>query len=275
MTGKYSEDLAIIIPPNDGYLDVFSEYMRYFKMNWPDCPFELILVTQEQYYEDNRVTCITTSADTQWSGRLLAGLAHTKCKYIFSSVEDGFISKRVDTDEVLRVLEFIKKHDIQYYRNPKKEVTNSKDPVFPDNSNIYKIRKNEIYGVNLGYVIWNREKLLEVFGDGKKNAWQIEEYFNEIALHSEYGYYEDMVSDKRNLLNIIETVAGGKWLRQELKMFDQLGIPVNKGNRTVQPITDVYRRRLHSLAYKVIPGRGRKKIKEFFSLLGYKFVTKN
>ncbi len=61
---KYNQEMAIIIPACDKYLDIFAEYMRYFRMNWPDCPFEIILVTETKYYEDKRVTSYTTTKDT-------------------------------------------------------------------------------------------------------------------------------------------------------------------------------------------------------------------
>ena len=40
---KYNQEMAIVIPACDKYLDIFAEYMRYFRMNWSDCPFEIVL----------------------------------------------------------------------------------------------------------------------------------------------------------------------------------------------------------------------------------------
>lgn len=272
---QYNKDLAILIPACDAYLDVFSEYMRYFRLNWPDCPFELILITETKEVHDERVTSITTSDKTEWAGRILAGAEATECQYLLTSIEDGFISERVNTDEVLSILEFMKRAGIQYYRNPKRDIKKVKNPICKEYPNAYKIRKNQIYGVNMGYVIWDRKKLIEVFGDGEKNAWQIEEHLNEIALNSDDGYYDEIVSDKHNFLHVIETVSGGKWMPTEIRRLEALGLPVNLGNRGVLPKADIYRRRLHWIANRIVMPEHRKKVKRLFSALGYRFVTKN
>jgi len=271
----YSDKLAIVIPACDKYLDIFSEYMRYFKTNWSDCPFELILVTEEKKYNDERVTSITTSSQTNWTGRVLAGVAQTNCKYILTSIEDGFISQKVNTTDLFEIIDFMDKHAIKYYRNPKDGHKRTKENMFEDFEYACKLEKNGVYSRTLGIDIWNREALIELFGDGTKSAWDIENYFLEYAVTAEKGYFEDWVSDKRNFLHIIETVSGGKWMITEIKRFDKLGMPVNVGNRPVTKITDYFRRRLHAFMNAVTQKCLRKPIKKLVAKFGYKFGSMN
>lgn len=272
---KYNQEMAIIIPACDKYLDIFAEYMRYFRMNWPDCPFEIILVTETKYYEDKRVTSYTTTKDTAWTGRVLEGLKHTNCKYILTTIEDGFISEKVKNKDIIQILTFMKKHNIQYYRNPKFGHKKTKDNSFSDFRHACKIKKNEVYSRSLGIDIWDREALIDLFGDGSKSAWDIEDYFLRDSLTAEKGYFEDWVSDDRNFLHIIETVSGGKWMRSELNRLKRLGIPVNTGNRAIMPITDYYRRRLHGVVNKIVPKKLRRPIKKFCTKIGFQFASKN
>lgn len=271
----FNREMAIVIITCDAYADVMKEYLRYFKMNWPDCPFELIVVTETTGLDDDRAMFIKAGKETQWTQRAIIGIDSTNCPYIFMSMDDGFISDKVDTNEVLNILGFMKKHDIKYYRNPKRKYEHRNNPVFPDRQSAYKIRKNEVYGIDFGHNIWKKEKIRELLGDGSRNAWQIEEYLNEIALNSEHGYYDDIVSDRDNFLNIIETVSGGKWMPVEIKRLEALGHPVNLGNRGILPKSDTYRRKLHGFANRLVPAKHRKTVKKIVGKLGYKFVTKN
>lgn len=272
---NYNKDMAIVIITCDAYMDVMKEYMRYFHMNWEDCPFELIVVTEDVAIDDERITCITAGKGTTWTQRAIIGIEKVDCPYIFMTMDDGFISKRVDTDKVLGILEFIKENGIKYYRNPKRVYKCKKNPVFEERPNVYKIRKDEVYGIDFGHNIWEKGKIRELLGDGSRSAWQIEEYLNDIALNSETGYYDDIVSDKENFLSIVETVSGGKWMPKEIKKLEELGVPVKLGEREILPKSDGHRRFLHGIAYKIVPQKQRKNVKKFFSFFGYKFVTKN
>ncbi len=272
---KYNQEMAIVIPACDKYLDIFAEYMRYFRMNWSDCPFEIILVTETKCYKDSRVTSYTTTENTAWTGRVLEGLKHTDCRYILTTIEDGFISEKVKNKDIFQILAFMRKHNIQYYRNPKFGHKRTKENSFQDFRHACKIKKNEVYSRSLGIDIWDRQALIELFGDGSKSAWDIEDYFLQYSLKAENGYFEDWVSDDRNFLHIIETVSGGKWMRSELKRFERLGIPVNTKDRAIMPITDYYRRRLHAIANRIVPKKFRKPVKTFFSKIGFKFASKN
>ena len=272
---KYNEKLAIIIPACDKYLDIFSEYMRYFRINWIDCPFEIILVTEVKYYNDPRVTSLITSTTTNWTGRVLEGIKHTKCKYILTTIEDGFISKKVNTEDVFDILNFMEHNNIVYYRNPKTGHIKTKGNSFKDFEYACKIEKDGIYSRTLGIDIWNRDALIDLFGDGTKTAWDVENYFLEYAANSLPGYFDDWVSDSRNFLNVIETVSKGKWIPSAIIEFKKLKIPINIGNRGILPYSDTIRRNIHKIMNYIVPKKYRKSTKSILSRFGFKFASKN
>ena len=271
---EYNRDMAIILPACDRYLDIVSEYMRYLRLNWIDCPFEIILVTETQPYDDPRVSSYTTSKTTEWTGRVLEGLKHTDCKYALVMIEDAFFSQKVNNQDVYDILDFMKKHDVKYYRNPKKSHIKTKENTFEDFDYACKIKKNAVYARSLGIDIWDRDALFETFGDGTMSAWDVENYFLESSMKETEGYYDDWVSDTRNFLHVIETVAGGKWIRKAIKDFNDLGTPVNLGERKFNPITDEYRRRIHGFDNKIVPKEKRASVKRFLGKFGFKFASK-
>ena len=271
---EYSDEMAIILPACDRYLDVVAEYVRYLKMNWNDCPFEVILVTETKKYNDDRISSYTTSETTQWTGRVLEGLKHTTCPYVLVMIEDAFFSKTVNNQIVFDILDFMKKKGIKYYRNPKNGHTRTNDNSFTDFEYACKIEKSGVYNRSLGIDIWDRNALKLFFGDGTMSAWDVEQVFLADAVKGEKGYFEDWVSDTRNFLNVIETVSGGKWMRQPIKQFEKLGIPVNLGEREMHSRTDSIKRRIHRIANIIVPQKLRAPVKAFFSKFGYKFATK-
>lgn len=205
----YDQEMAIILPACDKYLDIVSEYMRYVRLNWSDCPFEIILVTETQPFHDARVSSYTTSKKTAWTGRVLEGLKHTNCKYALVMIEDAFFSKKVNNQDIFDILEFMKRHHVKYYRNPKNSHVKTTENSFDDFEYACKIKKNAVYARSLGIDIWDRDALVETFGDGTMSAWDVENYFLASSIDESEGYYEDWVSDTRNFLHVIETVAGG------------------------------------------------------------------
>ena len=270
----YNQDMAIILPACDQYLDVVSEYMRYLRINWDDCPFEIILVTETEAFNDPRVSSYTTSKTTEWTGRVLEGLKHTNCRYALVMIEDAFFSQKVNNQDIYDILDFIKKHGVKYYRNPKKTHVKTAENAFDDFEYACKIKKDAIYARSLGIDIWDRNALLETFGDGTMSAWDVENYFLSSSMNETDGYYEDWVSDTRNFLHVIETVAGGKWIRSAIKNFEDLGTPVNLGERKLNPVSDEYRRRIHSIANRIVPKEKRVSVKRLLSKVGFKFATK-
>lgn len=270
----YNQEMAIILPACDKYLDIVSEYMRYLHLNWKDCPFEIILVTETRPFHDERVSSYTTSKETEWTGRVLEGLKHTSCKYVLVMIEDAFFSQKVSNQDIFDILDFMKRHHVKYYRNPKNYHAKTPENSFADFEYACKIKKDVIYARSLGIDIWDRDALVETFGDGTMSAWDVENYFLASSMAESAGYYEDWVSDTRNFLHVIETVAGGRWIRKAIKRFKELGTPVNLGSRKFNSITDEYRRRLYGVANKIIPRNKRGTVKKIFSKIGFKFATK-
>lgn len=269
---KYNQDLAIIVSSCDDNLDVFKEFMKYFKLNWSDCPFKLILVTQTQKYNDENVVSVTTTVDTKWVDRIIEGMKYTEAKYIFTMCEDAFFLEPIKTDYVLQVIEFIKNNDIKYYCNPKHPAKKTKSNSFDSFPGALKIRKDVPYGVTSFTNIWERNEFANLFGGKDWTGWDIENYFLKMASSSEYGYYEDYVTDKDNFLNVVETVNRGKWT-YETYMFEKKGIAIDKGNREDAPKSEYYKKKFHIFLNHLVPTKWRKAIKKIFSKLGYKFVT--
>lgn len=273
MSSIYNDDLAIIIPACDAYLDIFTEYLRYFKKNWSDCPFELILVSEEEKYEDDRVTSITAGKEVNWTGRVLKGVEACNCPFILTMMEDQFISSKIDTSNFNDILDFMRRHKIKYYRNPKHPQKRTKENRFPDSDYACKLPKNGVYSRTLGIDIWEREALQELFGDGTSSAWDIEKGFLEYSKRGETGYFDDWVTDSRNFMNIIETVSGGKWMVGSIKQFEKLGDPVNMGTRAMHNKKDHYRRKLHGFMNAIVPSKMRKTVKRIAKKIGFNFAT--
>ena len=267
-----TEELAIIVSSCDETLDVFKEFMRYLRLNWSDCPFQLILVTPTQHFIDDRVLSITTSAETKWAERIIKGLEYTKAKYIFTMCEDAFFLKPIDTKYIIKIVKFMQKHNIKYYCNPKYPVKKKKDNSFDDFDGALKIRKDIPYSVTCFTNIWERNEFVKIFGRKNWTGWDIENYFLKVSSQSKKGYYNNYVTDKDNFLNVVETINGGCWT-YETYLFEKNGISIQKGQRPDAPKSEYYRKKIHIMLNHIVPRKFRKSLKKIFSKLGYKFTT--
>lgn len=269
-----NSDLAIIIPSCDEYVDVVDEFLRYFHMHWSNCPFEVILVTQEnEYIKDNSITSITTNKEAKWAERLLKGIEQTKCKYILHMMEDAFIGDYVSNKYVYSIIEFMKLHDIKYYSCSRFKDNMAREASFFDFPNAFRIPRNKPYGVNCLAEIWNRDELKKLIDSGIKTGWDLEYFFLKASNSGDCGYYEDYVRDKHNWLHIVHSIYGGEWT-YDTKILEKRGNPVNKGHRKTMRYSVYLKERLSHVANRIIPSKMRKPIKKVMSKIGFSFRSK-
>lgn len=275
-SSKINNEMAIIIPACDEYIDVLTQFIKYFKLFWKNCPFEIIIVTQSNLTSYNDVSSYISKPNAQWLERVIEGLKHTRSKYILTMMEDAFISKPVKNSEILEILDFMRNNKVVYYRNPKKtykEIKND-DKYSKDYRWASKVKKNVSYSVSCFTDIWDRDELVRLLDAGLYSGWDIENYYLINSSRNATGYYEGYASDIRNFLNVIEVVNQGQWT-YEVKKFNKIGFPVDIGHRKKAPLKIYYKRKMHSFFNKITPRKFRKTIKNVLSKFGYKFVSKN
>ena len=168
----------------DAYRDVEAPFMKLFRKYWPDCPFELVLLTETPVSEDSCSSVKNGEAESfplqrkelrgpnffdrtifagkgkSWSQMLVEALDQIETPYVIMLMNDYYLESPVDTALILRRLAEAKEKDALNYRlcpNPPRAV------------------KNTAYAVSCKAGIWNRLFLRELAAK-TKSAWEFERY---------------------------------------------------------------------------------------------------
>lgn len=269
----YNKDLAIVIPSCDEYVDVVDECLRYFHLNWSDCPFRILLITQSNLYDkDPTISSYTTFENAKWADRMKKALEETNCRYILNMMEDAFISDRVSNQYTLNIIKYMQKNNINYYSASHFKLRYTKDAIVADFPDAVRIKRKAAYGINCLAEIWDRNELLRLINNGIKTGWDIERYFLAKSKVNDSGYYTGYLKDRNNWLNIVHSIYGGKWT-YDIKILEDKGFPVNIGDRPMMSLKEYRRGKIHHWCNQHLPPFVRAFIKKVMSRTGYKFRT--
>ena len=154
-----NRDCTVLVTSCDAYRDVEEPFLALFRRHWPDCPFELVLLTETQGTPGFDRT-VSTGKGKSWSQMLVEALDAIDTPYVMMLMNDYFLEADVDTALVLRRVAEAKESDALNYRlnpNPPRAV------------------KNTAYCVSCQAGIWNR-KFLRDLAARTRSAWEFERY---------------------------------------------------------------------------------------------------
>lgn len=266
--------LTILVVSCDKYKDISDMYFQFLRINWPNCVFPLALATEECNCSDPSVQVIKCGKGVLWTKEVLLALEKIESQYILLTVDDLFISKKVRNQKIVDALNFVVDNKIKYYRIPKGIRSVRKKDLYPGQKYISKIRKDKVYSVTIGSAIWNKTELIKILGDGTKTAWELEDYFSQIAVSGVKGYYYKYVTDCRPLLQCAHMITAGKWIPQGIKTMKSKGFRINTSIRGQLSYREAGKMKIMGVATKLIPKNLRKPIKSVLSKFGFRFATK-
>ncbi|MBB6698252.1 hypothetical protein [Clostridium algidicarnis] len=267
--------MSIVVVSCDIYKDVVELYLKYLHLNWIDCPFEIFVATETYKPVDETAKPIICGADSTWTQRAIKAIEASQSPYVLLSVDDLFISEKVETEEFTNILNYIKKYDIKYYRIP---IFINKNQIFaehPNNKNVQMIFDNQPYSVSIGTAIWEKNEILKILGDGTKSAWDLENNFSVVDYTKSPKIMEGYVSDKRLLLHSVHMIKKGQWIPKGIKLMRKKGYLIEYRKRGLIPIKERIRPVVYDIGSRICPTRFRAGVKKVFSKVGFKFATKN
>lgn len=266
--------MTILVVSCDKYKDISDMYFHYLRVNWPDCNFPLVIATEEADCADKDVKVIKCGKGVLWTKEVLMALNEIDSELVLMTVDDLFISHKVDNEAIKTALDFMYKHNLKYYRIPKGKRKAKKEDLYPGEKNISRIRKDIVYSVTIGSSIWRKDELIRVLGDGTKTAWELEDQFSEAAANGNRGYYDGYVTDIRPLLQCAHMVTAGKWIPKGVKDMEKYGFHIDTSKRGMLTLWESQKMSLYGVATKITPKRLRKPLKIVLSKIGMKFATK-
>jgi hypothetical protein len=214
MSAMKNNQCTVLVTSCDAYRDVERPYIELFRKYWPDCPFEVVLLTETEHTKGfDRV--IATGRGMTWSQMLVKALDQVHTPYVLMEMNDFMLSDKVDTELILKRLDEMAKADAVNLRLI---------PTPPgrnrwSGSDLLEHPKNTAYCVSCQTGIWERGYLRSL-AERNKSAWEFERY----------GSF--MVGDERRPVLVspvrefpdVDTVHKGYWVPAGVKLLKDNGI---------------------------------------------------
>lgn len=241
------KNMAILVCSCDKYEDVWNPMFEMFYKFWPDCPYDVYLLTNNKTYNHDRVKTITTGDDVSWSKAFRKALNEINEEYVLIIMEDYILQSKVRNSDFEIAIEYIKKNNIDYFRTfpaprPTKYIGECGD------FKVGLIEPNAPYRVSLQSAIWKRKYAISIIDD-KDSAWQFEHMGSKRSATD--GSYFVSVWDKkpRMMLDYYCTgVIQGYWIKEAVELCNKYGVCVDTSRVPLEP-RSVRFRRLFSVNY--------------------------
>ena len=237
---------AVLVASCDKYADLLSPFSALWRKFWPDCPFEVVLVTESEPANakelcfDRVVAC---GAGGNWCSRLVQALDTVNTPYVLMLCDDYYLEKPVDTVRILKRVAQAKDFDAVNLRlipNPK--------PSIPYRDGLMEYRKQTAYCIATQAGIWNRE-FLRGLADGRASIWEFER-------HGSFA----LANEKRPLLvtptrefPFVDAIHKGCWEKFGLAVCRANGIEPDLSVRGLPPFRTRFIEGLKALVFAIFP----------------------
>lgn len=238
--------LAIYVSSYDGCSDVWDSFFKLFYTFWPDCMYPIYLINNDKEYENNNLRVIHTGPEIHWFSRTIRSLSLLNEKYILFMLEDYFLSKKVNNDDIEEILNFMDSNSVYYYQLSKGN-TKTREPVRVN------VNAKTPYPISLQPAIWDRERLIEILKKiSGQTPWDAENYFI-----SEYDGKEGLIKgvyhDTRDLLGYKNGILRGKWILDTIDYYRKNGIDIETSSRDVMSKKKMIKYRIASFSNRYFP----------------------
>ena len=261
---------SVLISTCDKFSDLWDANVLLINENWADRNADTYLVTDKPSDRTfSQVKLIAGGEGAEITERLQVVLREIDTPYIVFTLDDYFLTEKIDTAAIQKDIAFMAQNDIDYlriYPCGKKRLRQVK-AVKSDTPGIYFRDPNEgDYAISLYPGIWKADFMRKTLGE-VRNAWQYE-----VALT---GMARDLkarlaVSENREF-PFLDVIRKGKLLRKAKRYFDKN--PIYQSEREVMKAKDewmlsfrtVLRTWLPAPLMRALKNRMRKKGHTFFS----------
>lgn len=200
-------DVSILINSCDKYADIWPVFFTLFWKNWPDCPYPVYLGTNMKTWDDERVHVLQVGPDISWADTTIKMVKMIPSKYILFFLDDFLIWEKVNTDEVVALVEKMKSLDIDYLRLRNWPPMYQPVDGYPD---IVQVRSGTSYRCALEIAFWRRDVFLDLIVPGE-TPWEMEKIGSSRS-NDLTGFY----ATRKNLFKRTNGLERGKWIRDNL-----------------------------------------------------------
>lgn len=223
-------DLAIVVNSCDAYSDVLELFFAALQDQWPDCPYPIVINTENNNYERFPATVHNSGAKgaDKWGERLRGTLQSTSSEFVLMLCDDFILEAAVSLEGLESALDLLQGDEtsaVVYLINTSLPV------VEPGDSNMYlEVRDGSDYRLNSAPGIWRKRDLLN-YTEPNDNPWAWEVFGSYRTYRDGKSFYT--LNPKFTDVYPYDYRKGGaiyrgKWVRSVvLGMFDKYELDVD------------------------------------------------
>lgn len=258
-----THDCTILVCSCDKYADLLGPFLTLFRKYWPDCPFELALVTEsapELHGPESFDRVIACGPGLNWASRLVQALDQVSTPYVLMLCDDYYLHRPVNTQLLLRRLEQMQRFNAANLRmipNPKPAAGNA----IGKRDDLFEYRKNTAYCIATQAGFWAKDFLLRL-AKPVASIWEFERY----------GSFA-VADDPRPLLvtptkefPFLDAVHKGHWEKFGVACLRDNGIDYDWAKRGLPPLKIRLIEGFKALVFAIVPNTWIVRIQNRFAL---------
>lgn len=218
-------DFAIIVPSYDGAEKMWHPFFTLLFKYWPDCKYPIYLITNNEEYPDDRVKCIMTGEDINWSRNLENALIQIPEQNIILLLDDFFITGPIRTQVFEDIVEqYVSKKAAYVELMPLSKLGNQ---IRKKNKSslLSSIPKGMPYRVNLQASIWNRSTLSRLLKNST-SIWNFEMVNSKLSCYSDEDYC-CLTKNDDIPIKYINACVRGKLTKEAIDLLKNENIDMN------------------------------------------------
>ncbi len=262
-----ADKVTCLIFSCDKFSDLWDGNLKLFRQNWPDRDFKTYIVTDKptsRTFPD--VEIIAAGADVEWSDRLKFALDFVNTDYVFVTLDDYFLIKKVDNKRMEHLVELMINDGYDYirlFKNP----TKATGEKVEGEDDLYYIKTEANYSINLYSGFWSK-KFFEYCVREPRSAWMFEVTLHECAVK----YKAHCIVSYKEEYKILDVVRKGKILRKAARYF-KYHPGIYKGTREQQSLLYEMKLWLKTFVQEHIPKCLFKSVRTIYVKLGGQSFT--
>ena len=224
----FADRVIIVVSSCDAFFDAWLPFARFFETFWTDCPFELVLLTNQLTVRAPRIRHIAVGEDQGWSSNLLAALEGIPHSHILYLQEDYFLEAPVRTEQLAE--------DIAYVLD-----SGADSLCFRARSelDLGTARLNERFGVvplasdgrtRCQVTLWKRSALQSILRPGE-TAWDFEARGS--ARTQQMTNLSYLRRDNTPISYLMSAISRGLWMPEALALCDEYSVRIDPCFRPV------------------------------------------
>lgn len=250
MSNSHNPDCTVLVCSCDKYADLLGPFLTLFRKYWPDCPFELALVTESAPQGDlafDRV--IACGPGGSWCSRLVKALGEIASPYVLMLCDDYYLMKPVDTELMLKRLSQIKSLDADNLRMiPNPPPTKANSVPFGNGTDLLRYKPATAYSIATQAGFWRREFLARL-ATGKASIWEFERFGSFDPLAAQHPL---LVTPTKEF-PFSDAVHKGCWEKEGVELLKANGIPFDFSIRGLPPFKTRLVEGLKALVFAIFP----------------------